>query len=221
MKRLALYLFVSVFCASLVAQEKITEGVMSSTIKLSSSNSQMNSQFAMIGDISSVTYFKGNKTRTEAANPMTGTSTVIIDNATKKMLAYVNNAAMGKKYMQDSIQPSEDELKNVTVEKGTETKTILGYTCQQYFANLKEDGATVNMELYTTDKLPAVSDKTAVLGGKVKGYPLYLKMEAQNNGMDMIMTTEVTEIKQETVAEDKFNMTPPEGYTKTNNLNGI
>lgn len=221
MKNLILYLFVSVFCFSALAQEKITQGVMSSTIKLSSSNAQMNSQFAMIGDISSVTYFKDDKTRTEAANPMTGTSTVIINNTSKEMLAYANSAAMGKKYMQDTIEPSEEDLKNITVEKGAATKTILGFECQQYFANLVKDGATVNMEFYTTEQISAVSDKTAVLGGKVKGFPLYLKMEAQNMGMDMIMTTEITEIKREEVADEKFDMTPPEGYVKTDNLNGI
>jgi hypothetical protein len=40
-------------------------------------------------------------------------------------------------------------------------------------------------------------------------------------GMNLKITNEVTEIKPESVSDDKFDMTPLEGYEKTDKLMGM
>ncbi len=43
---------------------------------------------------------------------------------------------------------------------------------------------------------------------------MYVVMKVNQMGMDMIMTTEVTEMKKQDIEDNIFNMTPPEGYTE-------
>ena len=60
-----------------------------------------------------------------------------------------------------------------------------------------------------------------MMGADLKGYPLYLTMYMSQPGMNLTITQEVTEIKKESVSDDKFDMTPPEGYEKTDKLQGM
>ena len=220
MKKLFSILFIALG-VSVFAQETITEGVANSKMTLSSSNSQISAQFAMVGDINSITYFKGNSSRTETSNIMTGNSVSIIDTDAQEMLTYMDNPMAGKLYMKQSTVPNEEDLKDVTIEKTGETKEFLGYTCTKYVVTINKNGTPTNMELYTTDKVSAVSNQTATLGSGFEGYPLYMKVVSGQPGNDMIITVEVTEVKQEAVASDKFDMTPPEGYKETDNLGGM
>ena len=209
-----------IFSLSAFAQEAISEGVVNLKTKLSSTDSQMNSQFAMIGDINSVTYFKDNFTRTETSNVMTGNTVSILDGKTQEMLTYMDNP-MGKMYMKKSFTPTEEDLKNMTIEKTDETKDILGYTCTKYLATVTKNGATTNMVIYSTNKISAVSNQVATFGSKLEGFPLLMTIEASQPGMNMTITIEVIEIKKESISLDIFDMTPPEGYTKTDNLMGM
>ncbi|WP_417289824.1 hypothetical protein [Corallibacter sp.] len=213
MKKIFLLLVLAI-SSSVFSQEELTEGVVTSKMTLSSENEQMKAQFAMIGDIMSTTYFKNQMSRSESDNPMSGKQTVIIDNDKKEMLMLMDNPMAGKMYMKQNIEPSEEDLEGTTVTEGTETKKVLGYDCKQYFIETEKDGNKAKIEFFVTDKLTAVSQQTASFGDKIKGFPLYMKMDMTQMGMDMTMTYEVTEIKKESVADDKFDMTPPEGYTE-------
>ena len=220
MRKLLSILFIA-FSVSVFAQSAISEGKATTKTTMSSSNSEVNAQFAMIGDIQSVTYFKDNFSRTETANIMTGNSVNVIDGNAKEMLMYMDNPMIGKQYMKKSIVPSEDELKSVSIEKTGETKSFLGYQCSKYLGTLNKDGAKVDMEIYTTDKISAISGQTSNLGTSLNGYPLFMKMTTKQQGIDITFTMEVTEVKAENVSSDIFNMTPPEGYKQTDNLMGM
>lgn len=220
MKKLFSILFIAVGL-SVFAQETIKEGVANLKTTLSSSDSQMNAQFAMIGDINSVTYFKDNFSRTETSNVMTGNSVSIMDGNTQEMLTYMDNPMTGKLYMKQSFAASEDDLKNIKVEKTDETKEFLGYTCKKYIATIEKNGVTTKMEIYTTDKIKAISNQTATLGDSFEGFPLFMTIEAGQQGVSMIFTIEVTDVKKETVSSEVFDMTPPEGYKETDNLGGM
>lgn len=220
MKKLFSILFIAVGL-SVFAQETISEGVANLKTTLSSSDSQMNAQFAMIGDINSVTYFKDNFSRTETSNVMTGNSVSIMDGNTQEMLTYMDNPMTGKLYMKQSFEASEDDLKNIKVEKTDETKEFLGYTCEKYIATIEKNGVTTKMEIYTTDKISAISNQTATLGDSFEGFPLFMTIEAGQQGVSMIFTIEVTDVKKETVSSEVFDMTPPEGYKETDNLGGM
>ena len=203
------------------SQAEITEGVVISKQTMSSDNEQVSAQFAMIGDIATTTYFKGNKSRSETSNPMSGNTITIIDNDSKQMLIAMDNQMVGKKYVAKSTVLSEEDLANVEIVEGEETKTILGYECQQYNITVVKDSVTVNMEMYATDKLSAISQQAAMLGQDFTSFPLLMTMNMSQMGMNMTITHEVTDIKEESVSEDKFDMTPPEGYEQTDQLMGM
>ena len=192
------------------AQKKITEGVIVSKQTISSDNEQVKAQLEMMGDMQTITYFKGDKSRAELSNPMSGDVVTLTDS--ENMLILMDNPMLGKKYMLQNIKKAEDQVKDIEVVKGTETKTILGYECKQYTVTVKQDAGNMEMEMYTTEAIPVKSQQTSMVGDKVKGFPLFVVMKMNQMGTDMVITTEVTEIKDEKVADDKFNMTPPEGY---------
>lgn len=133
----------------------------------------------------------------------------------------MDNAMIGKKYMESDISPSDEDLDQMSIEKTNETKTILGYECTKYNVTMSKNGADVKMEIYATDKLKAISQQAASFGKDFSGFPMYMSMAIEQQGMKMNMVIEVTEVKAEKVSDDKFSMTPPEGYSKTENLPGM
>lgn len=213
MKKLASLLLLAFLSLNMVAQEKLSEGVITMKQNMSSPNSELNAQLALMGFMTTTTYFKDGNTRSETSSPMMGDMTVIANQEAKKVMTLMNNPqAGGKVYTTADINPSEEDLKDVAVEKTTETKTVLGYECTKYIATLKKDGADATMEIYATDKLSAVNNQTVALGDKFSGFPMYMVINMNQNGMEFVITSEVTEIKKETVSKDKFDMAPPEGY---------
>lgn len=216
-----LFLLLATFSLSIVAQDKLTEGVIMSKMTMSSESEPMKSQFAMIGDMNLVTYFKNNKTRSELSNPMTGETATIIDKDSNKLMTMMSNPMMGKKYSISDIVVSKEDLEGIEVTKGDVTKTILGYECQQYKVVMNKEGASVKMNIFSTEKIQASSQQTESLGDKFKGFPLYMTMDVSQAGMEMVMTYEITEVKKETVEDSLFDMTPPEGYEKTDNIQGM
>lgn len=219
--RKIIFLVLCVWSVTMYAQTQLDEGVIIAKQTMSSDNEQMNAQLAMVGDMVSTTYFKNNKSRAETSSPMTGTTVFIADDASKKAIILMDNAMIGRKYMESDIVAKEEDLENVTIEKTDETKTVLGYECTKYNVTMNKDGADVKMAIYTTDKLKAISQQTAVLGDDFEGFPLYMTADIVQQGMGLKMVIEVTEIKPEKVSDDKFSLTPPEGYEKVDNLPGM
>jgi len=194
------------------SQNKINEGMLVITQKMSSDNEQMNSQIAMMGETKTTTYFKNDKSRTEISSPMTGDVIVIADAATNQMITFMNNPMLGKKYMKGSMDDAEVDSSKVTVKKGDKTKTILDYLCQQYFLTAQIQGQNIEMEVYTTDAISAYSQQTSAFASELKGFPLFMTMTMSQMGANIIITSEVTQISEEAVTDDKLSMAIPEGY---------
>ncbi|EPR70473.1 hypothetical protein ADIWIN_3545 [Winogradskyella psychrotolerans RS-3] len=214
MKKILLFSFALMLSVVATAQVELTEGVLIANQTMSSDNAQMNSQLQAMGDSKATTYFKGEKSRSETSSPMTGDMVIIVDAVEKQMLMLLDQPGLGKKFVLQSFVPTEEDLKSVTVKKGDETKTVLGYVCQQYFVNMKQNGQDVEMQMFTTDKISAFSHNTTAMGDKIEGYPLYFVMTMNQMGASIVVTSEITEIKEESVSDDKLSLTPPEGYTK-------
>jgi hypothetical protein len=211
MKKTLLVLVLLSLGLTAVAQEKITEGIILSKQTMSSDNDQANLQLAQMGDIITTTYFKNDKSRSEASNPMSGDIVTIIDGESKQMLMLMDSP-MGKAYTLVSIEVSEEDLKDLVITKGEATKTVLGYECEQYFIDMSKDGIEMKMEIFATKAISAYSKQTAAFGDKFKGFPMYLTMSMNQMGSNMLITNEVTEIKREVVSSDIFGLTPPEDY---------
>lgn len=219
--RKLLFIVICVFSVTIHAQKQIDEGVITSKQTMSSDNEQMNAQLAMLGDMVTTTYFKNDKSRSETTNPMTGTTVFIVDDVSKKAIMFMDNAMLGKKYVETDITPSDEDLENVTIEKTDEKKTVLGYECTKYNVTMNKDGANVKMEMYATDKLKAISQQTTAFGKDFSGFPMYMTLAVEQQGVKMNLLIEVTDVKAENVSDDKFDMTPPEGYSKGENLPGM
>ncbi len=194
------------------AQGDIKEGVITTTQKISSDNEELNAQLSMMGNMTSTTYFKDGKSRVELSNPMSGDIIAISDGTTKQVITFMNNPMLGKKYIKSTLDVSDEDREKVTVKKGDKTKTILGYECQQYFVSVNEEGREAEAEVFTTEAISAYSQQMETYKGKLKGFPLYMVINMNQMGMNMTMTHEVTEIKKESISDDKFSMAILEGY---------
>lgn len=219
MKKITLFALLLV-CLNLFAQENISEGIIVQKQTLSSTNEEMNTQLAMIGDMQTTTYFKLNKSRSEMSNPMAGETVTIMDSDKKEMLVLINNSQLGKKYVTKSLTPTEEELKNIVVVASDETKTILGYECKRFDLTSTNDGVETKLILFTTDKIGALSEQLASFGDKISGFPMYLEINATQMGMDMKIKMEVIEVKKEKVSDEKFSVEVPEGYEDGSSLLG-
>jgi len=201
-------------------QEKFNEGKITMSQTLSTDNEEMQAMLEqMMGGklMETVSYVKGQKSRTEINNPMTGDLITISNMDENQMLLLMDNPMLGKKYSLTSLGTGEegDINDDITIVEGTETKTILGYECKQHMVTIDQDGVKMEMEMYITDKIvPVMSQQTAMLGNKLKGFPMYMVLKMNQQGMAMTITTVVTQLNKESVADGIFTLTPPEGYTK-------
>ncbi|MFD2566387.1 hypothetical protein [Pseudotenacibaculum haliotis] len=215
MKKYFLFILFISLTLNTFAQKEIKEGVIKVKMTMSSEDSQINSQLAMMGDLVMSTYFKGANSRTEMKNPMAGETITIVNSDKKKSLMLLNNPMLGKKYRESDIALSEEDLKNITVTEKGDTKTILGYVCKGYVFTIKKDGKENTVTMYTTEKIKAINQNNMNLGKKAKGFPMYMTGEiSQPNGIAIKMVLEATEVKGEKIADAKFSLTVPEGYSK-------
>lgn len=147
-------------------------------------------------------YVKGKKTRIEQ-NTMGGTNITIMDSETGKGYMVIN--AMGQKaaYELDKTTEKNDDIKKPAVNYKDETKEIAGYKCKK--AELKYEGEDEPMIIWYTDEITDVYNQQ-YNGLGISGAVMEYSVSA--NGMVMTMT--VSEIKKETVSDDKFKV--PEGY---------
>ncbi len=220
MKKSLLLCFALMFMLFATAQEKFNEGKITMTQALSTDNEEMQAMLdQMMGGktMETVSYVKGQKSRTEINNPMSGDIITISNMDEKQMLLLMDNPMLGKKYTLTSLGKAEEEKfkDNITIVEGTETKTVLGYKCKQQMVTINQDGVKMEMEMYVTDKIaPVMSQQTSMLGDKLKGFPMYMVLKMNQQGMAMTITTEVTQLDKESVSDGIFSLTPPEGYTK-------
>ena len=204
------------------AQEVITEGVVTSKQTMSSDNEQMNQQLAMIGDMVTTTYFKDDKTRTELSGEMTGDVVSIFNTNIGQMMMMMDNPLMGKKYVIKAIDNSEDGQNNVEIKKGNEVRTILGYECQKYTATIKDGGTEVVMDMFMTNAISAINKETMNFGKDFDGgFPLLLEISTNAQGMNLKIKQEVISVNKESVSDEKFDMTAPEGFEKVDTLPGM
>jgi len=214
MKKSILLLLAITLSFTSFAQDKFVEGKVISTQTMSSDDEAMNSQLAMIGDVITTTYVKGTKSRSEVSSPMTGDVVTITDMDAKKMLMLMDNPMSGKNYMEMSTDLKAAQVENVDVKNRDDKKTILGYDCDGYDVTMTAGGQTVEMTLYTTKKINAYSQQSQMYGDKIEGFPMYFTMNMNQMGKTITIESTVTDIKEDVIANDMFNMTPPEGYTE-------
>jgi hypothetical protein len=209
-----MFLILLAFVTLNATAQKFTEGKITMTQTMTSDNEQMNAHLSNM-KMSIVTFFKGNKSRTETSSAMTGENVSIFDSDLKKGVVLMNNPMMGKTYVDINLDVSQEELEKVDVKKIDETKTILGYKCKGYTVKAMQAGVEVSMKVFATDEIKIARDKKQ-LGAEIDGYPLYMEVTMMQMGAELLMISEATNIEEQEVSDAMFDMTIPEGYKKAN-----
>ena len=212
MKKTIILLVTLCISFSTFSQKDIKEGMLVITQKMSSDNEQMNAQISMMGEMITKTYFKNDKSRTEISSPMTGDMIVITDGEANEMITFMDNPMLGKKYIKGSLDISQEQKDMITFKKGDKTKTVLGYLCQQYFVSTSMGGQGMEMEVFATDAITAYSQQTANFSSELKGFPLNMTMTMNQMDANIVITSEVTEIKEKIIEDAKFSMSILDGY---------
>ena len=151
-----------------------------------------------------------------------GEVTTIFDTESDQVLMTMSNPSVGKLYTTRAFSEVVGQNQGVNIQKGAESKTYLGYDCQQYIFSMNQDGVDVEMVMYTTDKIKAIKQETLEFMNDFDGgFPLFIEIKSKNQGMMLSIVQEATSIKPEKVDESKFELTPPEGYTKVDSIPGM
>jgi hypothetical protein len=195
-------------------------GAQDHTVKMSMKMEGLPAEYAAYGEQEITTYMKGERSKTEMASMM-GSSTVFYDGKTMTSLT----DAMGNK-MGFTATKAELEATNKTeagdkpkIEYVNEKKTIAGYECGKAIVTTvgkdkKENKATV----WYTDKIKSNHSEASKARGRgsldlsdLKGYPLSMEMNMNQNGMDVKIIMTATEVSTNPIDDSVFAIST-EGY---------
>jgi GLPGLI family protein len=204
MKNILLALIAFTLSLNIIAQKKISEGVISYDIVINTGSEKPRAADFFDGATSTV-YLKGAKSRTEMVSSL-GTQSTIID-GTKNMITILKEYG-DQKYMIQMTPANWKEAnkksENVQFTFSEESKTILGYKCLKAIGKMA-DGTTFSV-WYTTDLVPENSDFQNVN----KALP-GLAMEYESKMGNLKVTYTVSKINLSPVLAAKFDM-PKSGY---------
>jgi len=204
MKNILLALIAFTLSLNIMAQKKISEGVISYDIVINTGSEKPRAADFFDGATSTV-YLKGAKSRTEMVSSL-GTQSTIID-GTKNMITILKEYG-DQKYMIQMTPANWKEAnkksENVQFTFSEESKTILGYKCLKAIGKMA-DGTTFSV-WYTTDLVPENSDFQNVN----KALP-GLAMEYESKMGNLKVTYTVSKINLSPVLAAKFDI-PKSGY---------
>lgn len=177
---------------------------------MATDNADMQDMIDMMGESSMVVYYKNKLIRTDVKNAFTGTMIAIFDSEKKEGITLMDNPFAGKTYQEFNDTTETEEEPNFDIEKLKGTKEIAGYKCKGY--KLTDPSGNVTT-LYTTESLE--TEGKSQYGEDVKGVVLSSESEIKEEGSVITIKLEATEVSTDKIDLDIFDMTIPEGYTKS------
>jgi GLPGLI family protein len=200
---LAIFMALPFLVISLTAFTKDFKGVV--TYKVSVTGSQVTDEVKAMMPKSMTLTIKGDKSRSEMVMGM-GKTIAITNAETRETIALFD--MMGQKIAvkstTDEIQKEIADSPKMTVEKTSETKDILGYSCNK--AIIRSDEGTEIIVYYTKELGTGATYFDDPQFKDIDG--LMLEFEIPNEGMNMKFTAITVENKN--VADTEFEI--PEGY---------
>ena len=197
-------LCLTIFLVTIASSQKYFEGKITQDITYSNN---------AIGNSKSISYYKGNKSRTElnnlkVDNPYTSIS--IMDFEKREMLMIMEMPKLKSKTA-TLMDYGLVERPIEKLEKIEDYKTILNHKCQKIVISTIVNGKETITKGYAdlNYSVPAMVD----LNGKIIDYPLFFEIEIVMSTMTMSMT--VLDISEEILPENLFSSNIPVGYQLT------
>lgn len=202
-------------CAFIPAQENYT-------IKMSMKIEGLPPEYAGFGEQETVTYIKGDKTKTEISSMMFN-QTVVFDGKKQTTLSDAMGNKTGYTASKEELDAMDKKEKPETkpkIEYTSEKKIIAGQECvKAIITSTDKDKKDKTVIVWVTEKIKYDMSKNKKMGGRgmndfgdLKGYPLEIEMSTNQNGMDMKILITATELSLTPVDDKVFNIST-EGYT--------
>ncbi len=201
---IALFMTTSVFGTTPGKGDDVAEFFVKFDVAFDSDDPQMEQAMPFLAG-SMMKVMKNSKyTKTVFKTGTVSTNTTTIDNKTQKGIA-VTESMMGNFYTM--LDKEDDANPEVDIEKTSETKKILGYTCTKYIVSGGENEGEI--ELWMTTELKGdFASKWVPKSGKIEGFPLQMVVETEK----MAITFTATEYKDAVPKGEEFTLKPPKGY---------
>lgn len=169
-------------------------------------------QAAMMGDMETKIFFKGNKTYSEMNSMMMSTKALSDESGSLVLMDQMGN----KNYMRVAkadMEKNDDPTKAQKIEYTTETKSIAGYDCKKAIVTLtsQKDGE-VKTEVWYTDKISYVKQGGRRGGDMFKGLNgMAMEFSVPQGPMKVKMVAK--EVSTDAVPDSKFVLST-DGYTE-------
>lgn len=191
------------------------------TIKMSVKVEGMPAEYAAYGEQEVTTYIKGNNTKTEISSMMFS-STVYYNETKLTSLSEAMGAKTGYVATKEELEAIEkgEKTEAPKIEYLTDKKTIAGYECTKAIVtSIGKDKKETKTTVWTTDKIALNENqkkmrKASGRGmdlGDLKGYPLAMEANVNQNGMEMKMVMTATEVSTAVIPDSAF-VVNTEGY---------
>lgn len=211
MKRISLLLTALVAsCQLLTAQ--ITEGHVSYNMEFNIDDPQAEMMASMMQGAKMELYFREGASTSVVSMGMVGTTTTISSSESKKSLTLMEGM-MGNIAMWNEFEETTDETpeipENLKITETNETKDILGHTCKKVIIQNTEDDGSESIIWFTED-VKVFKGGQSFLSANIQGFPLEFEMNFGGSTMKFI--AQVFETELDSVYEELFDMTIPEGF---------
>jgi hypothetical protein len=188
------------------------------TIKMSLKTEGLPAEYAAYGEQEITTYLKGDKSKTEMSGMM-GSNVVFYDGNKMTSLMDQMGNKIGFTASKEELEAAEKEAKaeKPKIEYTTEKKQIAGYECTKAIVtSVGKDKKEMKTTVWYTEKIKSNQSHARKASGRIdlgdlKGQPLAMEMNMNQNGMDMKVTMTTTEVST-TALDDATFAINTDGY---------
>lgn len=186
------------------------------TIKMNMKIEGLPAEYAAFGEQETVTYLKGEKSKIEVSSMMENQIT-LFDGKEQTFTNDLMGNKMGYKISKEELESSDKKKKgNVkpTIDYINEKQNIAGFECNKaIITSINKDKKENKIIVWVTDKINVNSTITKKISGKrsfdlgdLKGFPLKVEMESNQNGMEIKILIIATEINTKPIEDSVFQI---------------
>jgi hypothetical protein len=194
------------------------------TIKTVNKVQGLPAEYEAMAESESITYTKGEKTKTEMSSMMFSIVTLMDGEkmtVTQEAMGNKSGYVMTKAEMEESEKSEKEKPNKPKIEYTSEKKTILGYECTKaIITSVGKDKKEIKATAWVTDKIKRPATPKGQKGsrmmsgpdlGDLNGFPMEMSFTQSQQGMDLNITVTTTEVKTDKLDDSIFKI-DTEGY---------